>query len=151
MQPVTQPVDPNRAGYPAPQPAQPAYPPNPAPQPVQPAYPPNPAPQLVQSTSVSLTDRTAQVIYVLFGLLEGLIGIRILLKLFAANPNAGFSAFIYSLTGPFLAPFQSVFATPSTHNSVFEFSSLLGLAIYALIGWGIVRLIQAFGQRQTTV
>ena len=119
-------------------------------QPVEPARPAYPTPTRVESTSVSSADRIALVVYVLFGILGGMIAIRILLKLFAANPDAGFSAFVYNITGPFLAPFLNVFATPSTHNSIFEFSSLLGLVIYMLIGWGIVRLIQAFGQRQTT-
>lgn len=123
-------------------------------QPMDPARPMNPAPapvsERVTSSSVATADRVAQVVYVLFGILEGVIAIRILLKLFGANPDAGFSSFVYGLTGPFVAPFLAVFPTPVTHNSVFEFSSLLALVIYALVGWGIVRLIQVFGQRQTT-
>jgi len=104
----------------------------------------------VESTSVSSADRIAQGIYVLFGILEGLIAIRILLKLFAANPDAGFTAFVYNITSLFVAPFLAVFPTPAIHGSVFEFSSLLALIVYALVAWGIVRLVQTFGQRQTT-
>ncbi len=121
-------------------------------QPNSPAQPVGVAPTRVQSTtSVSTADRVALVIYVLFGILEGLIAIRILLKLLAANPIAGFSSFIYNLTAPFVAPFNSVFATPTTHGSIFEFSTLLALIVYALVGWGIVRLMQVFGHQQTTV
>src|SRR5512140_2559245 len=40
-----------------------------------------------------------------FGVLEGLIGIRILLKLMAANPANAFARFIYDITSIFLAPF----------------------------------------------
>jgi uncharacterized protein YggT (Ycf19 family) len=141
MQPVeqqqpVQPVD-------APQPVQPV-------EPQQPVRPVAPAPSRVESTSVSTADRIAQGVYVLFGILEGLIALRILLKLFAANPDAGFSAFVYTITSPFVAPFLAVFPTPSVNGSVFEFSSLLALIVYALVGWGIVRLVQTFGQRQTT-
>jgi hypothetical protein len=115
--------------------------------------PPQPfatTPTQVESTSVSGADRAALVVDVLFGILEGFIAIRILLKLLAANPDAGFSAFVYGITAPFVSFFNGVFSTPSTHGSIFEFSSLLALVVYALIGWGVVRLIQAFGQRQTT-
>jgi uncharacterized protein YggT (Ycf19 family) len=119
-------------------------------QPAQPVQPVQPAPSRVQSTSVSAADRVAQAIYVLFGILEGLIAIRILLKLFAANPDAAFTAFVYNITSPFVAPFLYVFPTPAIHGSVFEFSALLALIVYALLGWGIVRLVQTLGQRQTT-
>jgi len=107
-------------------------------------------PARYESTTVSTAARVALVVYVVFGILDALIAIRILLKLFAANPAAGFTSFVYNVTGPFLAPFNSVFPTPVANNSVFEFSSLLGLIVYALVGWGVVRLIQAFGQNQTT-
>ncbi|MBA3824357.1 MAG: YggT family protein [Ktedonobacterales bacterium] len=121
-----------------------------APNPMAPMQPAAPAPARVESTSVSSADRVAMAVYVLFGILEGLIAIRILLKLLGANPDAGFSAFIYNLTAPFVGVFNGVFGTPSTHSSIFEFSSVLALAVYALIGWGVVRLISVFGQRQTT-
>ena len=119
--------------------------------PVNPVTPVQPVvPERVETSGVSNADRVAQAVYVLFGILEGLIAIRILLKLLGANPDAGFSAFIYGITAPFVDFFNGVFATPTTHNSIFEFSSLLAMVVYALIGWGIVRLIQVFGQRQTT-
>ena len=40
----------------------------------------------------------------LFGILEGLLGIRFVLGLLGANPTAGFAQFIYRITGPFMAP-----------------------------------------------
>jgi uncharacterized protein YggT (Ycf19 family) len=111
---------------------------------------PHSPPARVETTGVSNADRIAQVVYVLFGVLEGLIVLRILLKLLGANPDAGFSAFVYNITAPFVGFFQGVFSTPTAHTSVFEFSSVLALVVYALVGWGIVRLIEVFGQRQTT-
>jgi hypothetical protein len=47
-----------------------------------------------------------------------------------------------------VAPFQGIFPTPATQNSVLELSSLVAIAAYALIAWGIVRLIAIFSQRQ---
>src|SRR5690242_16518250 len=47
----------------------------------------------------------AGLVYFIFGVIEILIALRILLKLLAANPNAGFAQFIYSVTRPLVAPF----------------------------------------------
>ena len=61
-------------------------------------------------------------IYLLFGILEGLLGIRFVLGLLGANPAAGFAQFIYGITGPFLAPFVGLFGQPRFEGSVFEFN-----------------------------
>lgn len=85
---------------------------------------------------------TARVIYFAFGVVEIAIAIRVLLKLIAANEASGLARFIYGFTGPFLAPFQNVVTSPRARNgSIFEFSSLLGILIYMLISWLIVRVI----------
>ncbi len=84
-----------------------------------------------------LTD----LIWLLTGILEGLIGIRILLKLIAANPAAGFAQFIYSITGFFLTPFVGLTATPSAGGSVLELSSIIAMMVYALIAWIVVRVL----------
>ena len=48
-------------------------------------------------------------IYLLFGILEGLLAIRFVLGSLGANPAAGFAQFIYSVTQPFVAPFIGLF------------------------------------------
>lgn len=77
--------------------------------------------------------------------LEILIAFRIFLKLIAANPQSGFASFVYNITAPFLAPFAGLTSAPSTNNgSVLEFSSLIAMAVYALLFWlalYVVRLI----------
>ena len=82
-------------------------------------------------------------IYFLFGLIEIAIALRILLKLLAADPNAGFSRFIYGVTGPFVAPFAGIVGEPAASNgSVFELSSVLALIIYLLLSWIVAKLVQ---------
>jgi YggT family protein len=82
-------------------------------------------------------------IYFLFGLIEIAIALRILLKLLAADPNAGFSRFIYGVTGPFVAPFAGIIGEPAASNgSVFELSSVLALIIYLLLSWIVAKLVQ---------
>jgi len=51
-------------------------------------------------------------IYLVFGILEGLLGIRFVLGLLGANPAAGFAQFIYGITDPLIAPFVGLFGQP---------------------------------------
>lgn len=83
----------------------------------------------------------SSLIGLLFGILEGLIGIRILLKLIAANPANEFARLIYDVTAIFLAPFRGLTATPSAGGAVLEISSIIAMIIYALVAWAIIQLV----------
>jgi hypothetical protein len=80
-------------------------------------------------------------IYLLFGILEGLLGIRFILSLLGANPDAGFARLIYGITRPFIAPFVGLFGTPTFGGSVFEGNALVAILIYALIAWVLVKVV----------
>jgi YggT family protein len=96
--------------------------------------------EIVPSRTRSL-NRTMQFVWLIAGVLEALIGIRILLKLMAANPASGFARFIYGTTDLFLAPFTNLIATPQMNGAVLEISSLIAMLVYALLFWLIARLI----------
>jgi YGGT family len=100
-----------------------------------------------QSPGLSVAERAAMITYLVLGILEALLITRVILKLLAANPASGFVRFVYNLSALFVAPFQGIFPTPATQNSVLELSSLVAIAVYALIAWGIVRLIAILGPR----
>jgi uncharacterized protein YggT (Ycf19 family) len=73
------------------------------------------------------------------------------MRLLAANTGAGFTDFIYTLSYPFVAPFQTVFnQTNIVNGSVFEWTTLLAMFVYFLIGAGIARLL-AMGRPVSTV
>ena len=92
-------------------------------------------------------SKVAQVIWILLSLLEVLLGLRILLKLIAANPDSGFAAFIYGITSPFLAPFALLVGTPASGGIVLEVTTLIAMGVYALVFWGIVYVIQIVSNR----
>ena len=94
--------------------------------------------------------KVVQFVWLLFGALEGLIAIRMALKLIGANPNSWFAALVYQLSDLFLWPFQNLTVNPSFGNFVFEITSLIALLVYALIGWGLVRLIWVLFYRRPT-
>ncbi len=85
-------------------------------------------------------SRIAQLIWLLFGILEALIGLRIVLKLIAANPGNPFASLVYNLTSLFLWPFQGLTATPSAQGMVLEISSVIAMFVYAFLAWILVRL-----------
>lgn len=88
--------------------------------------------------------RVGQLIWLVVGIVEGLIAIRFALRLFGANPNAGFAQLIYGLTAPLVAPFVGLFGTPSFEGSAFEFTSLVAMVVYALLAWVIFKIVLMF-------
>ncbi len=84
--------------------------------------------------------RGTQIVWYILSVIEVVIALRFILKLLAANPGAGFTDFIYDLSGFFVAPFLAVFQSARVEGSVFEWSSLLAMAVYWLIAWGIIKL-----------
>jgi hypothetical protein len=84
--------------------------------------------------------RGTQVVWYILGILEVLLSFRFVLKLLAANPQAGFSRFIYTLSYPFAAPFLNVFNASKIEDVVFEWTTLLAMFVYWLIAWGIVKV-----------
>lgn len=87
------------------------------------------------------TFKATQLVWLLFGILETLIALRIILKLIAANPNSPIAALIYAFTDLFLFPFAGLTPTPSAGGMVLELSSLFAIVVYALIAWAIERTI----------
>ena len=85
--------------------------------------------------------RGTQVIWYLLTIIEALLLLRFVLKLLAANPNAGFTDFIYTASAIFVAPFQAVFRNAAVQGSVFEWTTLLAMLIYYFIALGLIRLL----------
>ena len=87
-------------------------------------------------------SKGVQFIWLLTGLLEALIGLRIVLKLIAANPNTPFARFIYNLSDLFLWPFFGLTVTPSANNGVvLELSSFIAMVVYAVAAWALVKIL----------
>ncbi len=82
-----------------------------------------------------------RILYTLLGILEIMLGLRFVLKLIAANPDSGFSVFVYGVTGLFMAPFNALIGTPTYKGAAFEATTLIAMAVYALLFWVLVRVI----------
>ncbi|MBI1793706.1 MAG: YggT family protein [Chloroflexi bacterium] len=85
--------------------------------------------------------RITGLIQLSFGILNGVIALRFLLKLMAANPDNPFASFIYIITAPFLWIFSGLTRNPSFEGIVIEFHDLIAIGVYAMLGWVIIRVI----------
>lgn len=92
--------------------------------------------------SADATSTAANVVRFIAGILLILLAFRFVLMLLAANQENAFANFVYVLSYPFAAPFFGLFGYTIRYGvSQFELSTLVAIAVYALIAYGITRLI----------
>ena len=109
----------------------------------------------VQRQSVQHTGQASgativkRFVWFVVSVVNTLIAIRFVLLLLGANQSAGFVDFIYGITSVFVAPFVGIFGEPVFGSFMFEWSSLLAIAVYSLIAWGIAKLLTLTQPRQT--
>lgn len=94
--------------------------------------------------------RAVQLIWLFFGILEALMGLRVLLKLIGANPNNDFAHFVYTTAGVFLAPFFGLIGSPVSGTGVLELPSVIAMVAYGFLGWGVVRAVWLVFNRPVT-
>jgi len=87
-----------------------------------------------------------QIIWYIFGFIEIVLAFRFVLKLLGANPEAGFTKFVYGLSHPFAAPFLNIFSASATRGvettSYFEWSTIVAAIVYIVITWGIIKIFK---------
>lgn len=83
-------------------------------------------------------------IYWLGGLLELLLGLRFILRLFGANPQNEFARFINNLSAPFMAPFSTLFISPTSQGgaNIFDVNIVIAIVAYALLSYLVVSLVR---------
>ena len=83
----------------------------------------------------------SRVIWTLVGVVNTILGLRVLLKIIAANPGAGFTDLVYSVSAVLLSPFANIVRSSRLDNGgIIEWSSLIAMLVYYLIGLGLVSL-----------
>ncbi|HEX5429929.1 MAG TPA: YggT family protein [Patescibacteria group bacterium] len=90
---------------------------------------------------VSYYSPIARVVWTILGIINALLAIRFILRLFGANPGAGFVNFMYSITAPLVAWFTGSIRATSVGTGIIEWSTLLAIAVYWIIAWIITRLV----------
>ena len=102
-----------------------------------------------ETKSIATSSQTIEyLIYFFFGALEILLAFRLVLKLMGASIASGFVGLVYGLTGIFILPFEGIFRRGTAQGiettSVLEPSTLVAIIVYAVLAWGIVKLVRIF-------
>jgi hypothetical protein len=87
------------------------------------------------------TYKTTQLIWLMLGILEVLLALRFVFKLIGVNATNSFATFLYGLTSLFVFPFASLTGAPAAGGMVFEFSTLIAMVVYALLGWVLAKIV----------
>jgi len=96
--------------------------------------------------------RVSQVIDYLFGLLYGLLAIRLVLALLAARSGNGFVQFIVGVTNPFYSPFEGIVSSPSVEGGhTLVVPLIIALIAYALLHAAINGMLRMFVHRKTAI
>jgi len=83
-------------------------------------------------------ETARRVIVFLFGLVQAVIGLRIILLLADASQGNGIVRFIYDVSAVFVGPFEGVLHTNAVRAGV----SVLDIAaLVALVGWTILEVL----------
>ncbi|MBW6467914.1 MAG: YggT family protein [Coriobacteriia bacterium] len=106
---------------------------------------------VVRKSRSSGNRAIAGVISWVAGAIEVILAFRFGLLLFGANPEAAFVDFIYRIAAPFMVPFDAVFGVTETQmGSIFDWSTLLAILVYAVVAWGLTSLIRNVGYSSST-
>ncbi len=86
--------------------------------------------------------RIVNVVYFLFGALELLLAVRVILHLIGANENNGFASFINGLSAPFVALFANLVQNPVlSTTAVLEINTIIAMIVYAAVAWLVGHVI----------
>ena len=104
------------------------------------AVAPAPAHPAVEATSAGY--KVEQIIWLIVGILEAILALRFVLALLGADRTNAFAHFIYAATYPFVAPFFGLFGYRFVYGVAhLEIETLVAMGVYALIAWGITKLV----------
>ncbi len=93
-------------------------------------------------------ERATATAYLLFGIVEALVAIRLVVRVVGADAHAGFAQFTYGLS----APVAGLFADPQSGGSVLELHSIVALIVYALAAWVLGEVVGLlFGETRSAV
>lgn len=111
-------------------------------------------PEVITAAKTEATNLQTLEYLVYFGIgtLEVLLAFRLVLKLMGASISSAFVGLIYGLTGMFILPFEGIFRRGFSQGietiSVLEPSTFVAMIVYAILGWGIVKLLRVVSGEQ---
>jgi uncharacterized protein YggT (Ycf19 family) len=84
---------------------------------------------------------------IVVGVIEFLLSLRFIFKFFAVNSGTPFVAWLYGATLSLVSPFARILPDLKLGGFVIDFSILVALIIYVLIGYLILQIFSYAGSR----
>jgi YGGT family len=85
--------------------------------------------------------KVTETVYLIFGIVDVVLLMRLALKLLGADSHAPFASFLYGVSDFLMLPFRGILPiTAVSSKSVFELSVVIAIVVYALIAYGLGRL-----------
>ncbi|GBO51519.1 hypothetical protein APA_483 [Pseudanabaena sp. lw0831] len=83
-------------------------------------------------------------IYWLGGIIELLLMLRFVLRLSGANTQNEFARFINNLSAPFIAPFSTLFISPTSDGgaNIFDLNIIIAIIAYAILSYLLISLVR---------
>lgn len=98
------------------------------------------------------TARAAQFVNYGFGIVYGLLGIRLFLALIAARPGATFVQWIQTVTDPLYAPFRGILPNLTSEGGyTLVLPVLFAILMYAVLHLAVRGLLKLIGERRTEI
>ena len=115
----------------------------------------NPRVEAKQLENQATQSQTIEyIVYFFFGLLNVLLAFRLVFKLMGASVSSAFVRAIYGITGIFIMPFEGIFSRGYAQGiettSVIEPATLVAFVVYAILAWGVAKLIHLLSGKQQT-
>lgn len=107
----------------------------------------------IETKRLATSSQTVEyLVYFFSGALEILLAFRLVLKLMGASVTSAFVGLVYGITGIFILPFEGIFrrgfAQGVETTAILEPSTVVAIIVYAVLAWGIVKLIQVLSGEQ---
>jgi hypothetical protein len=91
--------------------------------------------------ATSAVFKLADIVWFIIGLIQLLLGLRLILLFLGASSASPFVSFIYDLSSAFVAPFSGIFPSTNLGGFVVEWASIIAMIAYSIIGWIITKLL----------
>ena len=75
-------------------------------------------------------------------LVEAFLGLRVILRFFAADPTVSFVHWVYTSSSTLMEPYRGIFPTTVIgHNHVVDFSAIFAMVVYGLVALAFAALV----------
>ncbi|MGV8983281.1 YggT family protein [Clostridium sp.] len=102
--------------------------------------------------SKDINFKLRKIVYYIMGIIEVILAFRLVFKFLGANPGNTFVSLIYTISKKIIAPFSGIFRSAVNKGietkSVWEPTTIIAMIVYALIAYGVVRLIEIFSNNR---